>query len=71
MLGEEALVVEHLDVIDPRGQIVVNDVRGFYANRCVGNYIREGHLMLMEGVPPAMIEAAMTMPPVISPRSAR
>jgi hypothetical protein len=24
--------------------------------RCVGNYIREGHLMLMEGVPPAMIE---------------
>ncbi len=38
--------------------IVVNDTRGFYANRCVGNYIREGHLMLMEGVPPAMIEAA-------------
>ncbi len=26
VLGEEALVVEHLDVIDPRGQIVVNDV---------------------------------------------
>jgi 3-hydroxyacyl-CoA dehydrogenase / enoyl-CoA hydratase / 3-hydroxybutyryl-CoA epimerase len=38
--------------------IVVNDTRGFFANRCVGNYIREGHLMLMEGVPPAMIEAA-------------
>ena len=38
--------------------IVVNDCRGFYANRCVGNYIREGHLMLMEGVPPAMIENA-------------
>jgi len=38
--------------------IVVNDTRGFYANRCVGNYIREGHLMLMEGVPPAMIEQA-------------
>ena len=36
--------------------IVVNDARGFYANRCVGAYIREGHLMLMEGVPPAMIE---------------
>jgi 3-hydroxyacyl-CoA dehydrogenase/enoyl-CoA hydratase/3-hydroxybutyryl-CoA epimerase len=36
--------------------IVVNDTRGFYANRCVGNYIREGHLMLAEGVPPAMIE---------------
>jgi len=38
--------------------IVVNDTRGFYANRCVGNYLREGHLMLMEGVPPAMIEQA-------------
>ncbi|MBA4224982.1 MAG: 3-hydroxyacyl-CoA dehydrogenase, partial [Methylobacterium sp.] len=24
--------------------IVVNDTRGFYANRCVGNYLREGHL---------------------------
>ncbi|MBV8564461.1 MAG: enoyl-CoA hydratase/isomerase family protein [Methylobacteriaceae bacterium] len=36
--------------------IVVNDSRGFYANRCVGNYLLEGHLMLMEGVPPAMIE---------------
>ena len=36
--------------------IVVNDSRGFYANRCVLNYIREGHLMLMEGVPAAMIE---------------
>ena len=31
--------------------IVVNDSRGFYANRCVLNYIQEGHLMLMEGVP--------------------
>jgi 3-hydroxyacyl-CoA dehydrogenase / enoyl-CoA hydratase / 3-hydroxybutyryl-CoA epimerase len=36
--------------------IVVNDSRGFYANRCVLNYVREGHLMLTEGVPPAMIE---------------
>jgi 3-hydroxyacyl-CoA dehydrogenase/enoyl-CoA hydratase/3-hydroxybutyryl-CoA epimerase len=36
--------------------IVVNDSRGFFANRCVLNYIREGHLMLAEGVPPAMIE---------------
>jgi 3-hydroxyacyl-CoA dehydrogenase / enoyl-CoA hydratase / 3-hydroxybutyryl-CoA epimerase len=36
--------------------IVVNDSRGFYANRCVLNYIREGHLMLMEGIPAAMIE---------------
>ena len=36
--------------------IVVNDSRGFYANRCVLAYIQEGHLMLTEGVPPAMIE---------------
>ena len=36
--------------------IVVNDSRGFYANRCVLNYIQEGHLMFMEGVPAAMIE---------------
>ena len=41
--------------------IVVNDCRGFYANRCVGNFIREGHLMLMEGVPPAMIENCARM----------
>jgi 3-hydroxyacyl-CoA dehydrogenase/enoyl-CoA hydratase/3-hydroxybutyryl-CoA epimerase len=41
--------------------IVVNDCRGFYANRCVGNYIREGHLMLMEGVPAPMIENAAKM----------
>lgn len=36
--------------------IVVNDSRGFFANRCVLNYVREGHLMLNEGVPAAMIE---------------
>src|SRR5262245_53558489 len=36
--------------------IVVNDARGFFANRCVLNYIQEGHLMFMEGVPAAMIE---------------
>jgi 3-hydroxyacyl-CoA dehydrogenase/enoyl-CoA hydratase/3-hydroxybutyryl-CoA epimerase len=41
--------------------IVVNDTRGFYANRCVGNYIREAHLMLVEGIPPAMIENAAKM----------
>jgi 3-hydroxyacyl-CoA dehydrogenase/enoyl-CoA hydratase/3-hydroxybutyryl-CoA epimerase len=41
--------------------IVVNDTRGFYANRCVLNFIREGHLMLTEGVPPAMIENAARM----------
>jgi len=36
--------------------IVVKDCRGFFANRCVLNYIREGHLMLVEGIPAAMIE---------------
>ena len=36
--------------------IVVNDARGFYTSRVVGTYIREGHLMLAEGVPAAMIE---------------
>ena len=41
--------------------IVVNDSRGFYANRCVLNYIREGHIMLMQGVPPAMIENVARM----------
>jgi 3-hydroxyacyl-CoA dehydrogenase/enoyl-CoA hydratase/3-hydroxybutyryl-CoA epimerase len=38
--------------------IVVNDSRGFFANRCVLAYILEGHLMFIEGVPPAMIETA-------------
>jgi 3-hydroxyacyl-CoA dehydrogenase / enoyl-CoA hydratase / 3-hydroxybutyryl-CoA epimerase len=41
--------------------IVVNDSRGFYANRCVLSYIREGHLMLIEGVPAPMIENVARM----------
>ncbi|MGH6841538.1 MAG: 3-hydroxyacyl-CoA dehydrogenase family protein, partial [Methylocella sp.] len=41
--------------------IVVRDSRGFYANRCVGNFIHEGHIMLLEGVPPAMIENVAKM----------
>ena len=57
--GDKALAMA-LDYVRAikKTPIVVNDTRGFYANRCVGNYLREGHLMLMEGVPPAMIEAA-------------
>ncbi len=57
--GKKALAVA-LDFVRAikKTPIVVNDARGFYANRCVGNYIREGHLMLAEGVPAAMIEAA-------------
>jgi 3-hydroxyacyl-CoA dehydrogenase/enoyl-CoA hydratase/3-hydroxybutyryl-CoA epimerase len=41
--------------------IVVNDSRGFFANRCVLNYIQEGHLMLIDGVPPPMIETVARM----------
>jgi 3-hydroxyacyl-CoA dehydrogenase/enoyl-CoA hydratase/3-hydroxybutyryl-CoA epimerase len=36
--------------------IVVNDSRGFFANRCVLRFTAEGLEMLMEGIPPAMIE---------------
>ena len=41
--------------------IVVNDCRGFYVNRCVANYMVEAHSMVMEGVPPAMVENAAKM----------
>src|SRR5262249_24979751 len=60
--GDAALAMA-LDVVRAirKTPIVVNDSRGFYANRCVLNYIQEGHLMLMEGVPPAMIENAARM----------
>ena len=36
--------------------IVVNDSRGFFTSRVCGAFIGEGHRMLKEGVPPAMIE---------------
>jgi 3-hydroxyacyl-CoA dehydrogenase/enoyl-CoA hydratase/3-hydroxybutyryl-CoA epimerase len=60
--GEAALATA-LDYVRAikKTPIVVNDTRGFYANRCVGNYIKEGHLMFMEGVPAAMIENAAKM----------
>ena len=50
--GDKALAVA-LDFVRAikKTPIVVNDARGFYANRCVGDYLREGHLMLTEGVP--------------------
>jgi len=41
--------------------IVVEDTRGFYANRCVMRYISEGMNMLSEGVKPALIENAAKM----------
>ncbi len=41
--------------------IVVEDARGFYANRCVLKYIEQGLSMVAEGVPPALIENAAKM----------
>jgi 3-hydroxyacyl-CoA dehydrogenase/enoyl-CoA hydratase/3-hydroxybutyryl-CoA epimerase len=55
--GERALAVA-LDFVGAirKTPIVVNDSRGFYTSRVVGTYLREGHLMLADGVPAAMIE---------------
>jgi len=36
--------------------IVVNDSRGFFTSRVCGTFISEGHRLLTEGVPAAMIE---------------
>jgi len=55
--GDVALATA-LDYVRQIGKtpIVVNDSRGFFANRCVLRFTAEGLEMLMEGVPPAMIE---------------
>jgi 3-hydroxyacyl-CoA dehydrogenase/enoyl-CoA hydratase/3-hydroxybutyryl-CoA epimerase len=55
--GPKALAVA-LDYVRAirKTPIVVNDSRGFFTSRVVGTYIREGHLMLTEGIPAAMIE---------------
>ena len=69
--GDEALATA-LDYVRAikKTPIVVNDARGFFANRCVGAYLLEGHLMLAEGVPPAMIEnVAQAWPACRSARS--
>ena len=60
--GDRALAVA-LDYVRTirKTPIVVNDSRGFYANRCVLNYIQEGHLMLLEGIPAAMVENTARM----------
>ena len=60
--GDEALATA-LDYVRAirKTPIVVNDARGFFANRCVGAYLLEGHLMLTEGVPAAMIENVARM----------
>ncbi len=60
--GDQALATA-LDYVRAikKTPIVVNDSRGFYTSRVVGTYLREGHLMLTEGVPPAMIENVARM----------
>jgi len=55
-----ALALDYVRAIR-KTPIVVNDSRGFYTSRVVGTYIREGHLMLSEGVPAAMIENVARM----------
>lgn len=57
--GERALSVA-LAFADAVGKtpIVASDCRGFYTSRLIGAYIREGHLMLAEGVPAMLIEEA-------------
>lgn len=60
--GDAALAVA-LDYVRAirKTPIVVNDSRGFYTSRVVGTYLREGHLMLTEGVPAPMIENVARM----------
>ena len=60
--GDVALATA-LDYVRAIGKtpIVVNDSRGFFANRCVGRYVAEGNEMFLEGVPPAMIENCAKM----------
>lgn len=60
--GDKALAVA-LDYVAAikKTPIVVNDTRGFFVNRCVFRYIHEAYDMLIEGVPPAMIENAAKM----------
>jgi len=50
--GDEA-VARAFDLVRQIGKtpIVVNDSRGFFTSRVIGTYIREGHLMLTDGVP--------------------
>src|ERR1700751_1433618 len=60
--GDEA-VAAALDYVlqISKTPIVVNDSRGFFANRCVLRFTAEGLEMFMEGVPPALIENAAKM----------
>ena len=60
--GDKAVAVA-LDYVRAikKTPILVNDTRGFYVNRCVLQYMSEAYDMLIEGVPPAMIENAARM----------
>jgi 3-hydroxyacyl-CoA dehydrogenase/enoyl-CoA hydratase/3-hydroxybutyryl-CoA epimerase len=60
--GDVALATA-LDYVRQIGKtpIVVNDSRGFFANRCVLRFTAEGLEMFLEGVPPAMIENTAKM----------
>jgi len=58
-----ATLARALDYVRQIGKtpIVVQDSRGFFTSRVVRTYLAEGHAMLVEGVPPAMIENAGRM----------
>ena len=60
--GDKALAVaiDYVRAIN-KTPIVVKDTRSFYVNRCVLRYMSEAQDMLIEGVPPAMIENAAKM----------
>jgi len=60
--GERALA-RALDFVRAirKTPIVVNDSRGFYTSRVVETYVGEGHRMLSEGIPAAMIENSARM----------
>ncbi|MFL5260273.1 MAG: FAD-dependent oxidoreductase, partial [Hyphomicrobiales bacterium] len=60
--SERALAVA-LDFVKQikKTPIVVNDSRGFFTSRVVMTHIAEGHYMLEEGMPPALIENAGRM----------
>ncbi|MDF1778488.1 MAG: FAD-dependent oxidoreductase [Rhizobiaceae bacterium] len=50
-----AVALDYVQAIK-KTPIVVNDTRGFYVNRCVMRYMTEAYSMVVEGIPPVMIE---------------
>ncbi|WP_420411714.1 3-hydroxyacyl-CoA dehydrogenase NAD-binding domain-containing protein [Roseibium sp.] len=55
-----AMALDYIKAIK-KTPIVVNDSRGFYTSRVVMTYIREGLMMLADGIPAPMIENAGKM----------